>query len=333
MPVLTIQSLTRFTLLFGCLPWAVLLVRVPLLAAAETIVAVPMMPPQPSLASTPIDFFRQLLAAGAADRERLLAAKSADHRRVLEKNLGDYETLPTEDRELRLLAMEFRFRLTSLLRTPAAIRATRLQTAPEKDQPLLAERLRIFEGLPPEYQRQVLENERLSRVLAAPPSTSTSRTRGEFPLSLQTSNQLREIERQLTQWQKVPPAHRGKLQKSYEQIFNVPRQELAGERLSPTPLSPVEFNQIQASLDKFKNLPSSQREQCIRNFARLADMSPAERRQLLADAEKWGQMKPEDRDQFRKLVQRIPPLPPRLNWPPLPPRMISAPPGQKVATN
>jgi hypothetical protein len=59
----------------------------------------------------------------------------------------------------------------------------------------------------------------------------------------------------------------------------------------------------------------------VTNFIILASLSPAERREFLVSAAEWQKMKPEDRDAWRKLVSKVPPLPPLPNsyrLPPLP---------------
>ncbi len=71
----------------------------------------------------------------------------------------------------------------------------------------------------------------------------------------------------------------------------------------------------------FKKLPVPARLMCIRNFPKFAELSAAERQQFLSNAQEWQKMSSDDRETWRKLVgkvPRLPPLPPGLGRPPLP---------------
>src|SRR5262245_17385422 len=95
--------------------------------------------PVPSPTSTPIEFFRHLLAATPTRRATILAGKSPEHRRVLENSLRSYDSLPPEQRESRLHNMELRYRLTALLRMAPSNRVDYLKRMPDGDRPLLEE--------------------------------------------------------------------------------------------------------------------------------------------------------------------------------------------------
>lgn len=250
-------------------------------------------PPLPPMPSTPVDGFRQMLAAKPADREVLLAAKRPEVRRVLENSLHTYDALPGDEREARLRALELRFRIVALVRMAPSNRTEALKLVPEAHRALIEERLQIYDQLSPEGQRVLLEKERSDRVISG-------------QISNQTSNQLRQIELLILKWQTVPPADRVRIQRDIVRVFEV-----------STRLSPEEREKMRQSLERFKNLGPAQREQCFLNFTKFADFSPAERRQFLMDVQEWEQLKPEDRATWRKLVSRMPPLPPR-RPPPLP---------------
>ena len=251
-------------------------------------------PPLPPMPSTPVDGFRQMLAAKPAAREALLAAKRPEVRRVLENSLRTYDALPDDEREARLRALELRFRIVALVRMAPSNRTEALKWVPEAHRALIEERLQIYDQLSPEGQKILLEKERSDRVISG-------------QISNQTSNQLRQIELLILKWQTVPPADRVRIQRDIVRVFEV-----------STRLSPEEREKMRQSLERFKNLGPAQREQCFLNFTKFADFSPAERRQFLMDVQEWEQLKPEDRATWRKLVSRMPPLPPR-RPPPLPP--------------
>jgi uncharacterized protein DUF3106 len=277
----------------------------------------PVGPPRPPLSSTPVDSFRQLLAAKPEERAQLLAAKRPEARRVLENSLRTYDALPPDEREARLRALELRFRLASLLRMAPSNRAERLRFVPERDRALVEERLQIWDQFSPQEQQRLLESERMIRLISGSPSPPM----GSLPLSNQASNQLRAIEVQLLQWQSVPPQERVRIQRNLIRVFDLSAR-----------LSPEEREKMRLSLERFKTLSPAQREECFRNFTRFADFSPAERRQFLVEVQEWEQLKPEDRATWRKLVSRMRPLPPRRE-PPLPPFRTIAPRNLQVATN
>ncbi len=281
------------------------------------------MPPLPPAARSPIDYFRELLEASPADREKLLTGRSAEHRKVLENSLHAYQALTPEERELRLRTLDLRFYLSSLLRTAPSNRTDRLKGVPDKERNLVAERLKLWDQFSPEDRKELLENERLMRLME---NTGAGARRKEFPLTVQTSNQVRQIERELIRWQFLPEVRRAQIQRNFTSLFELSDAERAREQLQPLALSPEERRLMENTLEQFKSLSPLQRDLCIRNFRKFADLSPAERRQFLASAQEWQKMKPEDRETWRKLVSKVPPLPPlpprsgHPKIPPLPPK-------------
>src|SRR5262245_33279117 len=198
------MRLTTIHLLFCSVAWCggVGLGQTPLLAPTVGKAT----PPLPPKSASPVDFFRELLDTKGEVREKLLAGKSPEHRRVLENSLRLYQGLGPQERELRLRTMELRFHLTSLLHAPSSNRTDRLKLVPERDRPLVEERLKLWDQFSPEDQKELLENERMIRILEI---VSAGLPRKEIPLSAPTSNQVRQIEQQLIQWQTLPEARRG----------------------------------------------------------------------------------------------------------------------------
>lgn len=282
----------------------------------------PNLPPVPTVRPG-IDFFRQLLEASTQDRENLLSSKTPGQRKTLEAGLRSYLAMTPEERELRLRTMEVRYHLTVLRGMAPSNRVQRLKSLPEKDRPLVEDRLRIWDQLPSEDQRAALEYERILREFGSP---------REIQLSGQTSNQVRQIEQQLIRWQSLPEHRRGRIQENFTRLFELTEAEKNRE-LPQRGLSSEERELMQKALDRFKTLSVSQRAKCVNAFERLAELSPAERRQFLVSAEEWQKMKPEDRESWRKLVSKVPPLPPGLGLPPRPPRIPISPKSTMVVTN
>ena len=84
-----------------------------------------------------------------------------------------------------------------------------------------------------------------------------------------------------------------------------------------------ERQEMEKTLQAFRNLPLDQRQQCVDAFGKFASMGRDERISFLKNVERWQAMSPDDRDKWRKLVKALPPrppLPPGLdpNFPPIP---------------
>lgn len=286
-------------------------------------------PPLP-FTVTPVDYFRRLLDADPAGREKLLAGKKPAQRKVLLNSLRIYASLSPEERELRLRTMELRFHLNSLLRVAPSNRLARLNLVPERDQPLVKARLALWDQLSAGAQKELLDNEKMMRLMESVPSGIPRR---EIPLPPSASNQVRQAEQQLTRWEDLPETARARIRGNFARIFELTTAEKAG-LLQPLPLRPEERELMERTLAQFGRLSPGQRDLCIRNFEKLAALPPAERRQFLASAQEWERMRPEDRAAWRRMVSRVPQLPPvpgRPSRPPLPPPTVRPAQGAAVA--
>ena len=313
-----IRPLALWAILFCLLPWSEAGGQAQNGAAEPRLTVAP--PPMPSQAGSPIDFFRKLIGAKPGERENLLAGKEPQLRKVLENYALKYEALPAEERELRLRHMELRYRLTPLLQTASSNRTERLKFVPDRDRPLIEDRLKYWDGLSAEQQMKLWNNERLKGELigVGVPRSSAN------PASLtgQTSNQVIRLEKQFIDWQMLPNARRSEVQKHFTNLFELTDAERVHEKLLTFPLPAEERQLMEQTLLQFKQLQPPQRSACVQNFSKLASLSPAERREFLVNAEEWQKMKPEDREAWRKLVSKVPPMPPlpqSYRLPPMPP--------------
>jgi hypothetical protein len=277
-------------------------------------------PPIPLRAGSPVDFFRQLITAKPEERDEMLRRRAPDSpqlRAALEQHARRYQDMPAEQRELRLRNMELRYHLTSLFRTAPTNRIERLKSVPERDRPLVEDRLKYWDSLSPEEQQEELKKELLTREIigAGLPKMPPNPAR----LTGSASNQLVRIEQQLVKWQLVPEARRAKAQQYFTNLFELTDEEQAGERLLPAQLSEEERQLMERALTQFKQLSPAQRSACVLSFDKLASLSPSERRAFLVNVEEWQKMSAEDRKAWRKLVSKVPPpLPQYYRRPPLP---------------
>ena len=232
--------------------------------------------------SSPVDYFRQLLAMSPEAQENALTNHPPEARARILAKLSEYEALDPDERELRLRATELRWWLMPMLRAPATDRAARLAQVPANLRELVEARLEQWSILPPQLQEEFLENEKTLHYFAL----------------VETTN---------------PPAASAQQQKIADQFSRF--FELTPEEKESTlnTLSEAERAQMQETLRSFEKLPPHQRLICVRNFAKFASMSEAERAEFLKNAESWSKMSPKERQSWRDLVQTVP------IWPPLPP--------------
>ena len=275
---------------------------------------VPGTPPMPPSWQSPVDFFRKLLAADPAEREKLLADKSPAQRQVFLTSLREYEGLPSDERAKRLAALDLRSFLTPLLLLPRSNRVARLNTLPETMRPLVETRLQVWDELSPESQKLVLQNEKVMRLVVA----GDRGPERELNLTSLNSTQIQQLDTDIARWQEMPAATRERIFGQFQKIFDATDRQ---KQKTFAPLNAAELQQMRQALDNFRKLPQPQRDRCLEGFKKFTELSADERRQFLLNAEEWRRMGPEDRWLWRQLVERTPPLPPGFGGPPLPPRL------------
>lgn len=111
----------------------------------------------------------------------------------------------------------------------------------------------------------------------------------------------------ISNWNRLPASEREALTNNFDDFFQLkPSERQKAARF----LSPAERAQVAATLQKFGNLTPNQRAQCVRSFEKLAAMSPEEQQQFFRNAERWEMMTPKEREEWRRLVETAPSLPP-----------------------
>lgn len=235
---------------------------------------------------SPVDFFRQLLRLAPAEQNRLLANRPpASRARILAK-VREYESLDPDEREMRLRATELRWYLLPLMRLAPAGRTNRLAAVPADLRPLIKSRLLQWDLLPPPLQQEFLTNDN-TRYFAQAPGGARTEARAE------------RIADQFGAFFKITPEEK--------------------RRLLDT-LSESDRAQMERTLKTFEGLPSPQQLLCVRNYAKFAGMSEAERAEFLKNADSWSKMSASERQSWRDLVAHVP------RWPPMPSVMPPLPP-------
>ena len=264
-----------------------------------------MLPPLLPLKS-PVDSFRALLVMPAAERGQFIATRDTNAQQRLVQKIREYESLSAEERELRLKATELRWYLQSLMRAPATNRSAQLALIPENMREMVADRLLQWDRIPAPVQRMFLTNQQAVGYLARVDTPTNS-----LP---------------------VPPLpSRQKIMDRVNQLFDLKPHEK--EDVLAT-LSDAERQQMEKTLDAFKNLTLAQRQQCLFSFKQFTEMSTVERQEFLNNAKRWSLMTPAQRQAWREVVSAAPYVPPvpfiKVSPPPLP---SNRRPGAAVATN
>jgi hypothetical protein len=283
-----------------------------------------LLPPMPHPKS-PVDLFRELLAMTPAGRENYLTNRPPGIRARILAKVREYEALDPNERELRLRATELRWYLLPLLHESPTNRTAQLAAIPDDLQPLVKNRLRQWDILPPPLQAEFLESERTLRYFthvdpssrpSLPPLPQDQRGRhGPGGSDSANRNALSEDQRQ-------------KVTAQCSQFFELTPME---KKKTLNTLSDAERQQMEKTLETFGKLPPGQRLKCIRAFTEFAGLSAQEKQDFLKNAQRWAQLSPKDRQTWRDLVTHVPewpPMPPALIMPPMPPAFHPA-----LATN
>jgi hypothetical protein len=279
-------------------------------AAANAVAKAPVSPPLPK---SRIAYFRELLAMGPADLDKALAQMPQALRNNLLAKLREYTALPLEQRESRLRATELRWYLRPLMDLAPTNRVAQVAFVPDEYRTLVEQRLRLWDELPRQAQREVLDNESAIRYFWQLQNASSAGR--EDALRGLPPEPRRKLEAELAAWQSLPPGRRQRMCDNFRQYFELSSEE---RKRTLDTLSEAERREMEKTLQAFQKLPAAQRRACINSFQKFANMTPGERQQFLKNAERWKEMSAADRRTWRVLVTQLPPLPPGFGEPPIP---------------
>jgi hypothetical protein len=284
-----------------------------------------LVPPLPSPKS-PVAFFRELLAMNALERKKALAERSPENQKVILAKVREYASLDPDLREERLQVTEMRWYLLPLMMAPATNRAAQLAAVPARSRQFVEDRLRAWDKLPSDVQKELLANEATIRYF----TEIEGRTEEQRRKILEALSPARrqKLQKGIEQWNRLPEDQHRKITSRFYQFFDLTAEDK--EKALRT-LSAPERRQIEKTLRTFGSLPPDQRAKCVHAFEKFAGLSLEERQQFLKNAERWKLLTPSQRQAWRDLVNKLPPpLPPDL--PPLPPSHPSPRPAPAVAT-
>ena len=268
----------------------------------------------PPLPKPQVTYFRELLALGPGELERELATIAEPARGRLRAKLQEYTALAADEREARLRATELRSYLAPLLRMPPSIRRVQVALIPDKYRTMVEEGLKLWDALTPEIQREAQASEWTIRYILQNQFASA------FPKASMMNKpplpQREKLEEQLASWLALPPEQRKRMCYRFQQFFELsPREK---EKILGA-FPEAERGEMDKTLQAFEKLAPDQRVLCVSAFSKFADMTPENRAQFLKNAERWKETPPDDRQTWRSIVTKLPPLPPVLAKPSLPP--------------
>lgn len=280
-------------------------------------------------AKPPIDFFRELLAMTPGERQNALANRPPESQKLIAAKIQEYEALAPEERELRLRVTELRYYLLPLLSSPVTNRTPILERVPAALLPLIEQRLRRWDELPTETQKELLENETWLRHVAE--TASRTATQEQQALTNMPPAQRQTLEAAVTRWKQMSEDRRQELTQRFEEFFGLRRQERVRTLRA---FSGLERLQMERTLESFGKLDPAKRARCVSALDKLAQLTPEERQEFLQNVERWQALTPAERKAWRDLVYNLS-LPPRPRIPlppsPIPPKNMRPP--STMATN
>ena len=292
----------------------------PVLADSTNAATVPLA----TLTNSPVQIFRVLLVMTPEARVDRLKLYPPGLLEPIEAKVKEYLALNPNERELRLQATELRHYLLLLMPLPATNRSALVAQIAEPMRSAVAARLEIWQLMPPSMQEEILANERMVRYFTQLGVLSAAE-RKELLATLPEAERV-ALEASIARWKAQPEKLRTNVLAQLNQFFELtnPEREQAMSKLSD-----AERDAMKQTLEAFSGLAPEQRQTCIRSFGKFANMSLAERRHFLKQAEAWQKMTPSERERWRKVVALVPQLPP------LPPGMVMqlAPEPESTSTN
>jgi len=286
-------------------------------------------------AESPFAAFKKIVSLPEAKREAAvggLKISSERYRKIVNAKVREYAAMPEAERNRKLDALDFRWHLMPLMKTPQGDRAKRLASVPERFRTDIERRLTGWDQLDEGTRADLLNNESFFRYLSSFGRGRESRIALTNHIEKMPTRMREGLEGRLKGWREKPKPERRRITRQFHRFFDMPvaEQERALRHLPNR-------ERMEASLAQFKTLSRAQRELVIKSFDRLASKSQSERAAFFRNTERWNGMSEGERKKWRTLVTQMPPLPPGFGEevrPPLPPGLVDETvPAQTVVTN
>jgi predicted Fe-S protein YdhL (DUF1289 family) len=286
-------------------------------------------PDLPPIPPSPIEEFRSWLKMSEDERAKVLATYPAAKQEVLKRKLQAYASMPTDERDARLHALELRWYLEPLIIKPATERGAFLQIIPERLHREILARLKHWDGLSEGLRSEILADQKKREMATGYFVHSGRALRPPTPVVMPPHP--RDYEADLRRWETADAAARERMTAHLATFFQLSPEE---QRKHLAGLPQGEHEEMQNTLAAFARLSPEVRRACVASFQKFATMDPKERASFLRNAARWQKLTPQERQAWRELVSKIPPMPPMpVVEPPLPSANSNATPRKFASTN
>ena len=288
--------------------------------------AAPQLPPIPP---SPIEEFRSWLKMSEDECAKVLATYPVAKQEVLKRKLQAYASMPAEERDARLHALELRWYLEPLIVKPTAERGSFLQMIPERLHREVTARLQHWDSLSEGLRSEILADQKKREMVTGYFVHSGRAPRAPTPVVVPPHP--RDYEANLKRWESADAAARARMTAHLATFFQLAPEE---QRNALIALADGEREEMQKTLEAFARLSPEDRRACVASFQKFATMDPKERASFLRNAARWQKLTPQERQAWRELVSKIPPMPPMpVVEPPLPSANSNATSRKLAATN
>lgn len=263
---------------------------------------------------SPVTKLRELLRAAPAEREGMLSNRTARQKELIEDGLRRLGDLAADERELRLRVMEMRYYLLPLMKMAPAKREPVLEEIPRGSRSLVVDRLKVWDLLPEALRDEVLEFGGGADYYARLERSTPTQRMGmleQVPVA-----QRARVEAKLARWATLGPDERAKLQDRFKQFFDLSETE---KNKTLELVAAAEVDWVRRSIQSFEALPPQHREDCLSALEKYSKLTADQRARFLRNAERWRAMPESQREAWREVMTRVPPMPPVDRLPPLPP--------------
>jgi hypothetical protein len=250
------------------------------------------------------ELFREVLAMTAAQQEAWLTSRPPRFRPQLEAKIREYQTMTPEAREAALRATQLHEYLEHFINTPAANRSSQLAQVPPEYRAVVGEKLREFDSLPPELQKQALAVKTTADYFLNQGTIGAGAARPGLPPM--PPPMPREP---LSYLSRLSPSQRQEMYVSFQHFFDLDYDDR--QKILDT-LPQVERGSVEKTLRDLESLPQEQRDRGLRFISTLASMTDGQRQAFFKNAQLWQELPTAERQTWRQVAAHLPPLPPGL---------------------
>jgi hypothetical protein len=251
------------------------------------------------------ELFRKILAMTPTEQEAWLTNRPAPVRSQLKAKIQEYEAMTPEAREAVLRATELHEYLVYFIKIVPADRSSQLAQVPAVYRSAISEKLKEFDVLPPELQKEVLAGKSTANYFLNPaPAWAGAVHPVHPPVPMPPMPPSPETLRYLN---RLPPGQRQKMYASFQHFFDLNSDDR--QKILAT-LPAEERGRVEKTLHDLENLPPAQRNRGLQSISMLASMTDEQRQAFFQNAALWEKLPPTERQTWRKVVAHLPPLPP-----------------------